>query len=352
VIGMGNTALQHRPEASPARLGQYNGVETVLDFGDIAGELAALRGQCGVFELKWRSKVSATGKDRVRWLHNMVTNNVRDLPLNRGVYTFVLNAQGRVLGDMYVYNRSDSLLLDTDQGQVEPLITVLKRYIIMDKVELNSSGEIASLGICGPRAGEVLSAAGFDGAAMEPMEMRDQKLAGTDVLLVRGSQKKPDWYETWTSGNMLPILREKLLVAGARPVGAGALEFWRIMKGIPQYGQDIRERDLPQETGQVQALSFTKGCYIGQEIVERIRSRGQVHRMFTGFEFAEEIPPPGKYESAGRSIGEITSVARVPMNDGEKKIGLGYVRREAADAGPGVNLGGHDARIVDLPFTI
>ncbi len=135
-------------------------------------------------------------------------------------------------------------------------------------------------------------------------------------------------------------------------MGAAALELWRVLQGIPHYGQDIRDRDLPQETGQMQALCFTKGCYIGQEIVERIRSRGQVHRKFTGFEFSGEPPTPGKYEAGGRALAEITSLARVPAAGGEKNIGLGYVRREAVETGSEIDLGGHKARVVELPFKI
>src|SRR5579859_7096848 len=112
-----------------------------------------------------------------------------------------------------------------------------------------------------------------------------------------------------------------LTSAGAQPAGANALEFWRVLRGIPQYGKDIRERDLPQETEQSQALNFSKGCYIGQEIVERIRSRGQVHRQFTGFEFPDSPLPPGKYEVAGQLVAEITSIAPVPAGAGEKNIG-------------------------------
>ncbi len=350
---MGNTVLQQRPAYPAARLGPYNGVETALDFGDPVGELAALRSQCGVFDLAWRAKITVTGKDRVRWLHNMVTNNVRDLPLNRGAYNFVLNAQGRILGDLYMYNRGESLLLDTDRAQVEPLLTAMKRFIIMDKVEMSAAGEMISVGLCGPQAVEILTAAGLDVQGMAPLELREQRLNGWTLTLVRGPESKPGWYEVWTDQpDAGPAVRDKLVAAGAKPVGADALELWRVLKGIPQYGQDIRDRDLPQETGQTQALCFTKGCYIGQEIVERIRSRGQVHRKFTGFEFPGDPPAPGKYESEGRAVAEITSLARVPATGGEKKIGLGYVRREAAAAGPELDLGGHKAKIVDVPFEI
>src|SRR5262249_53722271 len=141
----------------------------------------------------------------------------------------------------------------------------------------------------------------------------------------------------------------RLVNAEARPVGAEALEMWRVLHGIPAYGQDIRDRDLPQETGQFDALNFTKGCYIGQEIVERIRSRGHVHRQFTGFEFSGAIPGLGS-EADRRSAAEVTSIARIPAAAGERKIGLGYVRLEALNSDSQIDLHGVTATIVELPF--
>src|SRR5258708_37674506 len=114
----------------------------------------------------------------------------------------------------------------------------------------------------------------------------------------------------------------------------------------------MRERSLPQETEQPQALNFTKGCYIGQEIVERIRSRGQVHRKFTGFAFGDTVPAPGKYDFEGRALAEVTTIARVPTSEGPRNIGLGYVRREALAAGPKISLDGIEATPVDLPFEL
>src|SRR5437899_9311895 len=150
---MSQTALYPWLASEEARTGTYNGVETALSFGSPANELAALRSGCGVFSLAWRDRINVTGKDRVRWLHNMVTNNVKDLPVDRGNYNFVLNAQGRILGDMYIFNRGESLALETDASQVETLITAMKRFIIMDKVELGSAGESTmAIGLCGPKA--------------------------------------------------------------------------------------------------------------------------------------------------------------------------------------------------------
>src|SRR5215472_15494167 len=229
---MGNTAL-HSPQPSATdRMisGQYLGVDAVVQFGDPAVELAALHESCGAFHLPWRAKIAVTGKDRVRWLHNMVTNNVRDLPLNRGNYNFVLNAQGRILGDIYIYNRGESVLIDTDHIQVEPLLTAMKRYIIMDKVEM-AEVPIFAIGCCGAKAEELMTAAGIDVRGMEPLEIRELAVDGLTVMIVRGPENKPGWYEVWVTmpedegqGGMFGgrFLR-------AQNVGVQALEWWRVL---------------------------------------------------------------------------------------------------------------------------
>jgi aminomethyltransferase len=350
---MSQTVLYPWLASEEARTGTYNGVETALSFGSPANELEALRSGCGVFSLAWRDRINVTGKDRMRWLHNMVTNNVKDLPVDRGNYNFVLNAQGRILGDMYIFNRGESLVLETDSAQVEPLITAMKRFIIMDKVEMVPADKgVAALGICGPNAARTLAEAGINALEMQPLEVRERAVNGVAITVISDLQKKANWFEVWLEATKAPELWTKLISAGAQPVGADALEMWRVLCGIPNFGQDIRERDLPQETEQMQALNFTKGCYIGQEIVERIRSRGQVHRKFTGFVFGDRVPAIGKYEAEGRALAEVTSTARVPALGDEKGInlGLGYVRREALAAGPKIDLNGIEATVVDLPF--
>jgi folate-binding protein YgfZ len=318
---------------------------------DLAGELQALALKAAVFELSGCAQVTVTGKDRVRWLHNMVTNNVRELPLNRGNYNFVLNAQGRILGDLYIFNRGDFLLLETGRLQLETVLATLRRFIIMDKVELTPSESQSGVGICGPEAEGILGACGLNATGIESLEIRDVTEGGISAVLIRGPEQKPHWYELWADQNDVPRLQERLIGAGAQPVGTEALELWRVLRGVPKYGQDIRERDLPQETGQMRALHFSKGCYIGQEIVERIRSRGQVHRQFTGFEF-NALPAPGRLESEGRTLAEITTAVRVPTATGERFLGLGYVRREALTPGSELDFHGVRARVAELPFNI
>jgi folate-binding protein YgfZ len=348
------TALQQRLATNNARLGVYNGAETALGFAGVEQELRSLLSSAGVFDLGWRTKITATGKDRVRWLNGMITNNIRDLAVDHGNYNFVLTHQGRIAGDLYAYNRGNDndLLLDTDRSQAETLIKTLGRYIIMDDVKLaDISDSLTAIGICGPKAKDILAAAGIDASSLEPLQIGKRSVDGVETTLVRGPEQKPNWYDIWSHPDSAQKVWEALVRAGAEPVGTDALELWRVLQGIPQYGQDIRERDLAQETEQDRALCFTKGCYIGQEIVERIRSRGQVHRKFTGFEFADGLVAPGKYDVGGRTLAEITTAVCVPLPAGERNIGLGYIRREAESAEP-IDMNGKKARVAGLPFTI
>ena len=138
---------------------------------------------------------------------------------------------------------------------------------------------------------------------------------------------------------------------GAKAVSPGTLELLRIASGIPRYGQDIRERDLPQETEQERALTFTKGCYIGQEIVERIRSRGAVHRKFTGFLVDGVLPASEtKIQSDGKEVGEITSAASLPLSSGQQLVAMGYIRRQSVQPGKPLEAGGATLSIADIPF--
>ena len=173
---------------------------------------------------------------------------------------------------------------------------------------------------------------------------------GSDAL-VRGDDPGVENYEVWLSLERSHGLQQALTHGGAVPVGSTALELLRIASGVPRYGQDIRERDLPHETDQQRALNFTKGCYIGQEIVERIRSRGGVHRKFTGFLTDGPLPPAGsKIQSGDKDVGEITSVASLPLADGELNVALGYLRKEAAQAGKSLQAAGAAVRVTAIPF--
>ena len=337
-----------------ARMGEYSGVETALSFGDVRREFRELRSGCAVYDLGWRAKVLVSGNDRVRWMNGMVSNNIKNLQVNRGNYNFVLNPQGRILGDLYAYNRGEYLLIDTERSQLESLLALLRRYIIMDKVELvDKSPELSAIGVQGPKAAEVLKAVGIDDPGLEPMQLADSTWNGTPITLTRMASDEFVTYEVWANADGLSQLWNVLVEAGAVPVGSEALEKFRVMIAFPRYGIDIRDRDLPQETGQNHALNFTKGCYIGQEIVERIRSRGNVHRAFTKFRLEGDLPSVAcKLQAEGKEVGEITSVNRVPTESGEETLALGYIRREAVENGAKIFYPGGEAKPAESPVSM
>jgi len=340
------TALTGKLKASGARIAEYHGAGTASRFDDLPSEFAALTSDCGIFDLGWRAKLLLTGADCQKWLNGMVTNNVRDLAVGRGIYNFLLNAQGHILGDMYLYNRGDHFLLDTDVSQAAKMRELLEHFIIMDDVEIRDAMDrLTAVGILGPHSRQVLAAAGVASPTNEPLQVQDSVWGGAGITV---AATEHGGLEIWCAHEHAPKLWDALVAAGAIPVGTEALEMWRIANGIPQYGQDIRERDLPQETGQMHALNFSKGCYVGQEIVERIRSRGAVHRHFTGFQTEGPAPAPGtKLQANGKDVGEITSVAALPTG---RTVALGYVRKEAGSPGTVITSGDTKVRISDLPF--
>jgi folate-binding protein YgfZ len=338
--------------AAGGSLSDYLGAETAAGFGDPRREYVELRSGAGVYDLGWRAKIVATGGDRVRWMNGMVSNNIRDLAMGHGNYNFLLNAQGRILADLYIYHRGEYLLMDTAQWQAAKLLEVMNKFIIMDDVELTDiSDKLTSLAVQGPRAREVLRDAGFNFADVEPVQVQDVTWNDAGVSITRMASDISQAYEIWSAPGNGGAVWDALVRSGAKPVGTEALEMFRLAAGIPQYGRDISERYLPQETDQEQALNFNKGCYIGQEIVERIHSRALLHRKLTGFVVEGPPPAPGtKIQQAGKDVGEITSALTVPGSNGERTLALGYLRLEARTPGAELNIDGARAQVRLLPY--
>ncbi len=320
------------PGANPTQ----HGGAGAADFGDARAEFQSLVSGCGLYDLNGRAKISVTGGDRVRWMNGMVSNNVRDLAAGRGVYAFLLNAQGHIQADLYVFQRGDSLLVDTERSQLEKVLQLFDRYIIADDVEIaDISNTLTALGVTGFQSRAVLERAGIAVPDLAPLELCTPKCdCACDCLqctLVRGDDSLGLSYEIWLAPDKMKSTWDALVAAGATAVGADALNLFRIARGVPRFGVDIRERDLPQETGQTRALNFTKGCYLGQEIVERIRSRGAVHRMFGAFAVDGTLPEAGAKIVAGeKEVGESTRSAILPLPGGDRAVALGYLRREGA----------------------
>jgi folate-binding protein YgfZ len=321
-----------------------------------ASQLAALLQGAGVARLDQMGWIRVTGEDRVRWLNGMVTNTIQDLKSGEGTYNFLLSVQGRIQGDATIFAEPDALLMETALSQIPTLMTLLDRFIIMDDVELaDITGARSGLLVAGPQAASLLAKIGISVKGLEALEERTTSWNAAQISVSHMHSPLVPRYELWADTETTSKLLDALKSAGAAPCEAQCLEWLRILEGTPLYGTDIRDRELPQETGQTRALHFAKGCYLGQEIVERIRSRGNVHRIFSAFRLEGNLPPAGSLlEAEGKQIGELTSVAAIPLPPGNGntiQLGLGYVRREALDRGIPIRYTGGVAVAVSVPFS-
>ena len=310
-------------------------------------ELEAIQTGAAIYPLTDRAFLRITGPDATRWLNGMVTNNIKDLAPGQGNYNFLLNAQGRIQGTCTIYREPTegdaSYVLETDNTQLETIHQLLDKFIIMDDVELTSTLRIgkydwnsaAGMALIGERASQLLpklfSAENEGKMEVPPISgtLAYGMVNGTDVAIFATPNETVRRYDIWFPGEKEMYLERDIMQHyGIVDLRNEAQEAHRILTAQPKFGQDIRDRDLPQETAQTHALHFAKGCYLGQEIVERIHSRGQVHRTFTQFTLTGQLPQlPAPLESNGKPAGELTSAADIP---GHGLIALGYLRREFA----------------------
>jgi len=322
-------ATQLESAATPHQLVAWRGVLTPQQLDAPAREIAALLSSAAVHDLGWLRRVAVHGQDRFRWLSGMVTNMVNDLPAHSGAWNLVLNAQGRIQGDLYVWRDEDTLELEMAADQYEKLIAHLERFIIMDDVELATLDGETALGLTGPLADEVLGRLSLP-TLTQPLTSAHVEWNGFDLKIIRAYGALTPHYELWVPIAGLSKLWKFLRTAGALPVGCDALEALRIAEAIPAYGIDMAERDLPQETAQLRALHFSKGCYLGQEIVERIHSRGNVHRHLRLLELAGALPPAGtELTLDGAAAGAITSAVTIPLAAGNRIFALAMIKGAA-----------------------
>jgi folate-binding protein YgfZ len=319
-------------------------------------QLSALLHGAGLSHLEDTGWIRATGEDCVRWLNGMVTNSIQALKPGEGTYNFLLSVQGRIQGDATIFAGVDDLLMETAASQVPNLMALLDRFIIMDDVELADISKTRSgLLVAGPQAPDLLQQIGLAIDKLEPLSMQTIAWGDTEVSAIHAYSPLVPRYELWSDAATTAKLYDALSNAGAVICEHQALNWLQILEGIPLYGTDIRDRELPQETGQTRALHFAKGCYLGQEIVERIRSRGNVHRTFSGFRLDGELPVAGtSLEVDGKQIGELTSIATIPLPEeigGPIQLALGYIRREALDRSLPITYSGGTAQPVSLPFS-
>ena len=325
-----------------------------------ASQLAALLQGTGIAQLDQTGWIRVTGEDRARWLNGMVTNSILPLQSGEGNYNFVLSVQGRIQGDATIFATPEAtpeaFLMETASPRVPDLLALLDRFIIMDDVELaDTTGTQSGLLVAGPKSASFLAQIGLSTENLPSIAMRTASWASADVTIIHAHSPLVPRFELWSDAETTSKLLEALHNAGAASCEPESLEWLRILEGTPLYGTDIRDRELPHETAQTRALHFAKGCYLGQEIVERIRSRGNVHRTFSAFRLDGNLPAAGTpLEADGKPVGELTSVAAIPIpgdNGTIAQLALGYIRREALDRHATLVYAGGVAVPVSLSFS-
>ena len=315
----------------------------------------ALRERAAIVDRAGSGRILLKGADRRSYLQGLLTNDIEALSPGSGCYAAMLNAQGRMLTDMRVLELGDAVLLDVPRHVTAAIRDHLDNFIFSEDVKVEDvTTSRAEIGLYGPRALEVLQGAGTDGAApSSPFAVTRVRIAGADALLVATDGSIPG-YDVISAAEDAAVIRQALAGAGAETASSEDFETLRIERGRPHYGADMTEDTIPLEAGlEERAISRTKGCYVGQEVIVRVQDRGhgRVARRLVGFTLAADSPIPGAgavVHSGDREIGRITSATWSPAL--ARPIALGYVHRDFTDAGTHVSVAGADAIVSSLPM--
>jgi folate-binding protein YgfZ len=331
-------ALHEFHTALDARFTEVNGVEVIEEYGDWLAEHGALHDIAGVLDLSFRSRLVLTGSDRVRLLNGQVTNNVKDLPVNEGCYAALVTNKGRMQSDLNIYILPDEILLDFEPGLSGAISDRFNKFIIADDVQvIDAAPHYGLLSVQGPQAWTVVERLQLPlpmpEKPFQSRSMKDEMLG--EIYCMNQPRVGSSGFDLFAPTASLAALADKLIAAakgvGGRACGWRALETARIEAGIPRFGAEMDETNLAPEAGiEGRAISYTKGCYIGQEVIARIRTYGQVAKALRGLRFAgaaQELPRKGdKLFAGGKEVGYVCSAIRSPTLN--TRIGLGYVRRE------------------------
>jgi folate-binding protein YgfZ len=318
---------------------------------DWLGQYEALRNDVALVDLGQRTQIEIGGADRASFLHNLSTNEIRKLSAGAGCEAFLTTAQGKTVAHVFVFATSESLVIDTVGGQAETILNHLNHYLVCERVELaDRSSEWSDLLLGGPNAGRLLE--GLSEARLPEARLANvtARLADRSVSLRRADLAGPEGFLISARGEDMGAVRTAIERAGAVPCGNAAFEAARLEWGFPFFGRDISDGNLPQEVARdARAISFTKGCYLGQETVARIDALGHVNKTLVGIRFESSSIPPGglQLSAAGQIVGQVTSAAYSPRLDAP--LALGYVRR--GSNAPATRLTSPDgaAEVVALP---
>jgi folate-binding protein YgfZ len=327
------------------------------DHLEAAAEYSAVRdGGAGLIDLSSRGRILVSGSEAVAFLNGLITNDIKALAAGSWMPAAFPNVQGRLIAAVRVINRGDGFLIDTEDVTHEAVLKLVGRFTLAGDFKVaDLVNETALFTIQGAKASELVTkvlgeaAANLDRYGVARIDWQDAELT-----IIRATHTREDGFDVFTPKSSAEAFRAAVVSAGARPVGSDAFETLRIEAGIARYGIDMDETNVVTEASLDDAVSFTKGCYIGQEIIARIKYRGHVAKKLTGLVFEDEVGLQGgaKIFSEHREIGRVTSPAFSPRLS--RTVALGYVKYDYLKPGTGVKVISSEteiaAAIAELPF--
>jgi len=362
-----------------ATMGEQNGWSVPESYGDVSLEYAEVReGGCGLIDLSSRGRILVSGTEAVQFLNGLITNDMKTLAVNSWMPAAFPNVQGRLIASVRVVRLKDegadknvapAFLIDTEAATHDRVLKTIERFTLAGDFRVTDvTNQTALLSVMGSRAAAVVRATlGDDPADLLPNQSiqiawpeSDQTGSGPDdvtggLTVMRESHGSEDGFDFVVNADQAGSLWDALRDAGANPVGYAALEILRIEAGVPRYGVDMDETNVVTETALDDAVSYTKGCYVGQEIIARIKYRGHVAKKLTGVMFEQPVNVAAGatiHSADGKESGRVTSLANSPRLG--RTIALAYLKYDYLAPGTSVKVSSgkevFEARVTELPF--
>lgn len=337
-----------------------DGWSVPASYSSVLSEYAAIRdGPAGLIDSSSRGRLLVTGSESVQFLNGLITNDVKTLATDHWMPAAFPNAQGRLLAIVRVCNQSSSygapaFLIDTEAATHQQVLKTVQRFTLAGDFHVEDlTSSMTLLSLQGAESAAIINSV-FPGAGIPPrFQLSQASRDGAPVTIMGVTHSGEDGFDLFINAERAGELWQALTNAGASPVGYEAREILRVEAGEPRYGIDMDETNVVTETGLDDAVSFTKGCYIGQEIIARIKYRGHVAKKLSGLVFDGNVSVEGEAKiksSDDKEIGRITSVVDSPKL--QRTIALGYVKYDYLAPGTEVKVGDAEvpARIIELPF--
>ncbi|MBG88893.1 MAG: hypothetical protein CMO80_18605 [Verrucomicrobiales bacterium] len=335
-----------------ATFAEVNGVELVSSYGDASSEYQALKKNAALIDLSPRGRLCLVGEDRSKFLHGQVTNDINSLAPGTGCYALLVTNKGKVQADMNVFNLGEELLLDLEPGGSAFVTERLENYIVADDVEIcDVQEQFGLLTVQGPKAAEAIGKLNLD------LRLPDQDFGNShledatlgSIYIANHPRLMTSGFDLFAETGSLPAIADKMIQVlkelGGCAAGWDALETSRIEAGIPRCGLDMDERNLAPEAGvEERAISYRKGCYIGQEVLNRLHNFADTKKALVRLELTAQLEPGTPLRSEDKKVGYITSTTALPGSG--RIVGLGYAKKPKNEPDTRFQVDGGTARVL------